>query len=201
MDNNAIVREKVIECFNKDMNPKQTAEYMQSLGITRPSDGKTITRKDVNNRLLGLRNSGVLPSLKKNNKITKGASVSNITIDQVKEATGMSQAKIAKKVKVNPTSIVRWKKDGIPKRYVAKFEKIMGNKSVTLVDTPEEAASVTPVVTKTVTKKRKYNRRKPVTPVLTEVKPSEVGVEETSLTVFVVTKDKAVISELLSRFV
>jgi len=187
-DKNKEIRDHVIACFKKGINPKQTAEFLQSKGYTRPSDGKAITRKDINNRLLGLRNAGLIPPLKTSTKkaTNKGVTMTTITIDQVKETTGMSQAKIAKKIKVNPTSIVQWKKEGIPDRYMPKFEKLMGTSS-----------STTPTITKTTPKKRKYNRKAPV---LKQVTPEEIGVETTASTVFVVTKDKAVINDLISRF-
>jgi len=194
IDKNIELRDKIIELHSTGLNPRQISETLQASGITRPSDNKTITRKDINNRLMGLRNSGVLPPLKKSQKISKniektqkGANMTQVTVDQVKEATGMSQAKIAKKLKVNPTSIVRWKKDGIPERYVAKFEKLIGKGS----DSAE--------ITNTAPKKRKYNRKKKIT--LKQVTPEEVGVTASATTIFVVTKDKAVINELIARFV
>jgi len=192
------LRDKIIKLHGEGNNPRQISEMLQAEGIKRPSDNKTLTRKDINNRLMGLRNSGVLPPLKKSQKITenninsqKGAAMSDVTVDQVKESLGITQAKLAKKMKVNPGSLVRWKKEGIPERYIPRFQKLLGNASGT----------VSPEISNTAPKKRKYTKRKTVTPVLKEVTPEEIGVTASENTIFVVTKDKAVINELISRFV
>lgn len=188
MEERDLIKNIIIENHEKGLTPRQISEVLNKKGLKR-SDGKDISRKDVNNRLMHLRNAGLIEN---NNNNSSGETMSEqtdkITIDLVKEKTGLSQLAISKKLKVAPTSIVRWKTTGIPDRYLPRFEK--------LISSPEEAI---PEITNSVGKKRKYSRKEPV---LKEVTAEQIGLSNNSdSTIFIITKNSSLIKELISRFI
>ena len=207
---------RVIACYNKGINPKEIAVVLNKEGFTRATDGEPLRRKDINNKITGLKKLGLITDKKllpkssnqspknsnnkdKGNK-TKGSpkekTVTNLTIQEVVKLTGLTQGKIAEQTKTAPGTIVTWKKKGIPAKYIGRFETLVKAKG-----TPAEAVETPTEVVATSKPKRAYNKKKK-TPTLTQVTPEEIGMgSDTDATILVVTRDKAVISELISRFI
>ena len=185
------LNKRIIECVKKGIEPKDIAVILNSEGFKRHSDSLPLGRKDINNKITGLKTKGLLPKsskiLSKNNtKKIKGVTMDKLTIEKVKEVTGLSQAKIAELTNTSPGTLTAWKKKGaVPEGYTKRFEAIMGNKTTGVIATSKP--------------KRSYNRKKPI---LTEVTPEEIGIENNNEpTMFIVTKDKNLINELVSRFI
>ena len=183
--------------YNKGVSPKEIAKILKEKGYKRISDGKEFSRKDINNRILHLRKAGLVSSHKQQTIDTAyhtnpntGVNMStSITIDKIKETTGFKTKDLAKKIKVHPATIARWKNMGIPTNALPKFEKLLNKLSGQNI----------PEIKNTTKVKRKYLRK---TPILKEILPEEIGLKNysESATVFVFTKDKALINELISNF-
>jgi len=191
----------IIKGISKGLKTSALAKDLQAKKVERPSGGKIISRKDINNIILRLRRNGKLPQLKK----SKGNSMRKLTVEQVVKSTGMSQKAIADKVNVAPGTLVNWKKKGaISEAYVPKFLKLMG-KNKDIADNEEETQVETQVetqeITKTMPKKRRKGRR-PNNTIMQEVTPEEIGVSKrNNNTIFIVTNDINVINDLISRFI